>query len=356
MLGYLVAAAIAAVFALIASGGSLPAVGAAALVALLLAYIDLPVLAYGFMDPLLYAAGGAVIGALAGALVASARKTTPRRAPAVLAVLAVMLAGAFAFFSSTPMLHAASYRSLLGPVDTLRNDPDLAPVDPNTMRTIGRGMASRLAERVLGEKGALGSQVRIGRMELQIVRGGWYWVAPLDHSGFLRWLGSDGTPGYVMVSAADSRDVRLVTEVGGKPLRLRYNAGAFLNQDTRRHLYQNGYITRGLTDLSFEIDDAGRPFMVATEYVRRVGFGGDEPVGAVILDVQTGAAQRCAIAKCPAWIDLIQPEELTLEQIDDWGRYVRGWLNTSGRDKLTTTEGVARVLGRDGRQYIYTGI
>jgi hypothetical protein len=356
MLGYLIAAAIAAVFAGLASAGSLPAIGAAALVALLLAYVDLPVLAYGFLDPLLYAAGGAVIGALIGGLVAAARKKPFRTRPAVLTIVAVMLVGAFAFLRSAPMLHASAYRGLLGPVDTLRNDPGLAPVDPSVMRTIGRGMASRLAERVLGEKGALGSQVRIGRMELQIVRGGWYWVAPLDHAGFLRWLGADGTPGYVMVSASDSRDVRLVTEVAGKPLRLRYNAGAFLNQDTRRHLYQNGFIGKGLTDFSFEVDDAGRPFIVATEYVRRVGFGGDEPVGAVILDVQTGAAERCAIAKCPAWIDLIQPEGLTMEQIDDWGQYVHGWLNTSGREKLTTTEGVSRVLGRDGRQYIYTGI
>jgi hypothetical protein len=50
-----------------------------------------------------------------------------------------------------------------------------------------------------------------------------YWVAPLLHSGFFKWFNNqEGTAGYVMVSATNERDVRLVQNVAGKAIKIKY--------------------------------------------------------------------------------------------------------------------------------------
>ncbi|HEX3157856.1 MAG TPA: hypothetical protein VHQ45_05040, partial [Gemmatimonadaceae bacterium] len=354
--GYLLAGLVMGLFALVASS-SLVVAGLCALVGVVAGYAMLPVIALDFANLPMLAFAGAMLG-LAAARAGHQRRTPRATMGSALAVaLALGWLIVLPMATSTPMLHAGAYRALIGPVDTLRNAPDLAPVDPAHVRMVDGRLAERLAERVLGERGALGSQVTVGTMDLQVVRGEWWWVAPLNHAGFFRWLENRaGTPGYVMVSATDSRDVRLVTTLDGAPLALRHNAGAWLGDVPARHLYANGYATRGLIDFSFEIDDDGRPFLVATEIEHRVGFSGATPVGAVILDVQTGAHTRCAIADCPAWVDLIQPTELVTARINDWGEYVHGWFNPSKKNQLAATAGTARILDRAGHQFHYTGI
>lgn len=98
-------------------------------------------------------------------------------------------------------------------------------------------------------------------------------IAPLVHSGFFKWLNnSEGTTGYVMVSATNERDVKLVQEVNGKLIRLKYQDEAYFQSDMRRYLYFNGYNTVGLADFIFEIDEKGTPFWVATKYQKEIGF------------------------------------------------------------------------------------
>jgi hypothetical protein len=46
-----------------------------------------------------------------------------------------------------------------------------------------------------------------------------YWVAPLL-PGFFKWFNNQEGTGYVMVSATNERDVRLVQNVAGKPSKL----------------------------------------------------------------------------------------------------------------------------------------
>ena len=55
-----------------------------------------------------------------------------------------------------------------------------------------------------------------------------YWVAPLLHSGFFKWLNNrEGTPGYVLVSATNERDVKLVQTVNNQPVKIKYQSGAY---------------------------------------------------------------------------------------------------------------------------------
>jgi hypothetical protein len=65
--------------------------------------------------------------------------------------------------------------------------------------------------------------VELGAFCIQKVNKELYWVAPLLHSGF-KWMNNqEGTAGYVMVSATNERDVKLVQTTTENLLRLNTN-------------------------------------------------------------------------------------------------------------------------------------
>ena len=179
------------------------------------------------------------------------------------------------FITSFAGFHAKKYYDLPGEVITGKFSDDVAAIDMSQVRRVDGRLARNVADKRLGEDRGLGSRVEVGRMSIQTVNGKLFWVGPLNHSKFRRWLDNrSGTPGYVMVSASNENDVKLVMEVNENPLNLRYNKGAYFWDKPARHLYDNGYATNGMTDWTFEIDDQGRPFYVITDYKKRVGFKG----------------------------------------------------------------------------------
>ena len=161
-----------------------------------------------------------------------------------------------------------------------------------------------------------------------------------------------------MVSASNENDVKLVMDINGTSLNLRYNQGAYFSDKPERYVYDKGYATRGMTDWTFEIDDQGRPFYVITNYKKRIGFKGADALGIIVLDVQTGAIKPYTINDAPKWIDRIQPVRFVNQQLNDWGRYKQGWVNSwLGADGvLQTTKGISLVYGNDGNSYFYTGM
>jgi hypothetical protein len=93
-----------------------------------------------------------------------------------------------------------------------------------------------------------------------------------------------------------------------------------------------------------------------TRYKKTIGFGGEEAVGVVVVDTETGASQSYPIANAPAWIDRIQPDNFVEQQLNDWGNFVKGFWNFSNQNKLQITEGVTLVYGEDNKAYWYTGL
>jgi hypothetical protein len=184
-----------------------------------------------------------------------------------------------------------------------------------------------------------------------------YWVAPLLHSGFFKWMNNqEGTAGYVMVSATNERDVKLVQNIDGKELKIKFQPEAYFGSEIARHLYMNGYATVGLTDYTFEIDDEGNPFWVVTKYDKKIGFAGNDAKGIIIVDAQTGATTDFTIANAPKWVDRVQPIDFIEEQLNDWGEYVHGYWNFSNANKLQITEGLTLVYGKNNNSYWYTGL
>lgn len=279
------------------------------------------------------------------------------------AAMALLFVTVIPFISGAGCIHHARYRALLGEVNESAFSTDTAPVDLAHVRIVDQSVANRLGDKKLGEDTALGSQVTMGEMHIQRVGNDLFWVAPLNHSGFFKWTNSSGTPGYIMVSATNERDARLIEEVDGEKIQVRYNFGAFFSDRPDRRLYQNGYATTGLTDFVFEVDDEYRPYWVATKYRKRIGYWGDDATGAVVMDAQTGDIKEYALADLPEWVDRIQPESFIADQLNSWGRYVHGWWNLSHLDMLKVTSSrdneaptLSLVYGHDGHCYWYTGM
>ncbi|WP_296142309.1 hypothetical protein [uncultured Flavobacterium sp.] len=331
----------------------------------LLFYMTLPVINYGFIGLpvlLLFLILVSIIIFTKLEVIKPANKLRLVSAPPKLffytlfAVLAYVVI--VPLVTSLPMFRSDAYQKLIGKVEDGQNLKNhIAPISLDKIRVVDEELAMLLGEKIIGSQPSLGSQTEIGEFTIQKVNDELYWVAPLLHTGFFKWYNnSEGTPGYVMVSATNERDVKLIQEVKGKPVRIKYQSGAFFGSRIDRHVYFNGYATVGLEDFNFEIDDNGHPYWIVTKYKKRIGFAGNDATGVLVVDAQTGDIQEYDIANTPLWVDRIQPISFVEEQLNDWGEYVHGYWNWSNENKLMTTEGLTLVYGENHKSYWYTGL
>jgi hypothetical protein len=275
----------------------------------------------------------------------------------ILAVLAVYITVVPAI-TSWAIFHTSEYRNLIGNVEKESNlSNHMLPISIEKIRVVDQDLAQLLGDKVLGSQSALGSQVMLGTFNIQKVNNDLYWVAPLLHSGFFKWQKNmQGTNGYVMVNACNERDVKLVQKINGKKIYIKYQSEAYFFDNLERYLYFHGYWNVGLTDYSFEINDAGTPYWVVTKYKKTIGFDGEDAQGVVLVNAQTGEIKEYSIANTPKWVDRIQPGNFIETQLNDWGNYVKGYWNFSNEGKLKITEPVSMVYGEDNNAYWYTGL
>lgn len=262
--------------------------------------------------------------------------------------------------SSTPILFSQQYRDLIGNVETKEFSEEIPMIDLAQIPIVDEDYARRLGDKKLGEDVGLGSQVYVGDYTLISIKDELFWVAPLEHIDIIKWFTNrEGTPGYIMVSATDAQDVRLVqSDAQGNPIHLKYLPSAYFNEDIQRKVYFEGNMFEGLTDYSFELDENGRPYWVVTTYTKKVGIhGGADATGVVVVDAQTGETKKYSVDEAPEWIDRIQPQAFVLNQINDWGWYKRGFFNTlfARKEIIQTTPGT-NYMYINGDWYFYTGM
>lgn len=253
---------------------------------------------------------------------------------------------------------AMSYQGLIGDIKLSENfAKEVPPVALDKIRIIDQEVAHRLGDKVLGQElpgqeRTLGSQAYVGEFRIQNVNGELFWIAPLLHSGFFKWFNnSEGTPAYIKVSATSDSKVELISDV-----RVKYQPEAYFGSNLHRHLYLHGYMTTGLTDYTFEVDDEGRPYWVVSLYSHEIGFSGMNAYGVAVVNAETGEINEYTPETAPKWIDRIQPKEMIEEQLEYWGEYIHGYWNFSNLDKKTTTKGLSLVYGKDDQSYWYTGL
>ncbi len=201
--------------------------------AFLIIYFSLPVVNYGFTDLAL------LLIVLTGLWILLNRpihpNSTPQeivfqlksskvKAPVTFMVVLGLYITVLPILTSLAVFRSDAYRDLIGNVEVGESlSEHMAPISIEKIRVVDQALANLLGDKVLGAQAALGSQVRLGTFNIQKVGTELYWVAPLLHSGFFMWQkNSQGTPGYVMVNATNERDVKLVQEVKGKKVLIKY--------------------------------------------------------------------------------------------------------------------------------------
>ncbi|MEG0013375.1 MAG: hypothetical protein RR915_06725 [Cellulosilyticaceae bacterium] len=328
--------------------------------AILFAYVELPVLRPDFTSFYVVLIGFFLI---AGALCVDKNDllSIPKIAKFNFVIAAIL--GVFVtvvpFIVSAPILHADAYRNLIGPVVESDFTSDINPVSLDDIRLVDKETAMRLGDKKIGEVPGLGSISKLGEFHIQSVDGQLYWVAPLVHRDLIKWVTNlEGTTGYIKVSATNPQDVFFVQAIGEEPVKIVYQPDAYLHQDLARHLYTRGFVNVGLTDFTFEIDDAGIPHWVVSLYDHKVGFSGADAIGIATVNASTGEVQSYSIEEAPSWIDRIQPVSFVENQLSDWGLYVNGFLNSRIAEEgvLVPTPGTSLVYGEDGKSYWYTGM
>ncbi len=252
---------------------------------------------------------------------------------------------------SSVLFHVNTYKNQMPEAEVREFSSDLQPIDVSQLPVVDADLAALLADKKLGERPSLGSQVMLGEPTIQKVDGKLVWVVPLEHSGFFKWFSNiEGTPGYIVVSATNPRDVEYVDN-----FLIKYQPNAYLLDNLERHIRFSGGFFKGITDYSFEINDEGVPFWVITTYKNLTGIRLPEADGVMIINATTGQSTRYSLSNVPGWVDRVQPVDFVMTQIDNRGNYINGLFNFSHRGKFQTSEGSAIVYNND-RCYLYTGL
>ncbi|MBR5305344.1 MAG: hypothetical protein IKU47_00280 [Oscillospiraceae bacterium] len=278
------------------------------------------------------------------------RKAPFPKAP-IIAVIAVWAAYGIVTVGSTVFFNVPAYRDQMPDYRVGDFSSEIQVLDSDQIPIVDQSLATKIAEKKLGEKPSLGSQVVLGEPTIQTVNDRLVWVVPLQHSGFFKWLTNlSGTPGYIVVSATNSQDVEYVDSY-----LVKYQPNAYLFSDLYFHTRYTAALFTGTTDYSFELDDTGKPHWVITTYKYTRGFALPEATGAIVMDAATGKSTRYALEDVPSWVDRVQPEDFILTQINNKGKYVHGVFNFADKDKYQTSEGDI-IVYNNGRCFLFTGI
>ncbi len=252
---------------------------------------------------------------------------------------------------SSVIFNVSSYRDQMPDYRTGDFSSEIQIVDTNQVPIVDADLAMILADKKLGEKPSLGSQVVLGEPVIQTVNDELVWVVPLYHSGLFQWINNmEGTPGYIVVSATNANDVEYI-----EGYNIKYQPNAYLFDNLYFHTRFTAALFTGTTDYSFELDDDMKPHWVITTYKNLKGFALPEATGVIVIDAETGDSEKYDMDNIPDWVDRVQPQNFILTQINNKGEYVHGIFNFSDKDKYKTSQG-SLIIYNEGRCYLFTGI
>lgn len=200
------------------------------------------------------------------------------------------------------------------------------------------------------------SYYELGRLQIQKVNDAYVYIAPVEFSGFFKWVNGDTTPGYFSMSATDSSDNPKFIKA-----EMTYTPSSFFQKNVARHLRLEMPETIFYGDMQLEIDDDGAP-----HYIRSFGKfvsarNGFEVTGVALVDPQSGDIKKYALDEVPAFIDgAVSPEIVSLQN-DYFGNYIHGFWNSKfGKKDVKLPSGygteanVSPIFNEDGDMYYFT--
>ena len=156
---------------------------------------------------------------------------------------------------------------MIGKMETFDADTEiLKPLSLDHIRVVAGEQAAWKGDKVIAEAGeSYGSKFHPGKYNAQKIGDELHWVSFLEYNAFRHWSDSDGTPGYITVSAENIEETgHLKTKTpDNKSLNLRFVDSAYFGDYLRRKIYQE-YKTYTIADIHREIDDEYSPWYIVT--------------------------------------------------------------------------------------------
>lgn len=258
---------------------------------------------------------------------------------------------------SHEFFNAEKYQKLMT-VENREFSEDITQISMSDVPIVDKDSAVRLGDRKIGELVNLISQFEVDENDYSYTQINYQdvptRVAPLEYGDVIKWFNnhSEGIPGYISVNMT-TQDVDLIQLENG----IKYSPGEYFFRDLDRHLRFH-YPTKIFEDYSFEIDEEGNPYWICPVIDHTIGlFGGRDSVGVVIVDACTGESTYYDIADIPQWVDQAYDADMIIEQIDYWGKYKNGFINTIfGQKDVCVTSGGYNYLAMDDDVWLYTGL
>ena len=237
---------------------------------------------------------------------------------------------------------------------TEKDFKDFPKSDTSKVPILDRSTAEKIGDRYLGSLTDKVSQYVAADTYTQLtVDGKPYRVTPLEYADPIKWFNnqSKGIGEYIKVDMVTGN-----AELVDLKTPMKYSDSEYFNRDVKHHL-RIKYPTKIFKTPSFEVDDEGNPFYVATVYQKQFGLGVPRPSSVIILDATNGETKEYSLDEVPEWVDRVYPAEETIQQINYNGKYKDGFWNAliSKKNVTQTTEGYNYLsIGND--IYLYTGV
>ncbi len=254
----------------------------------------------------------------------------------------------------SPMFNAKSYQKRITVEENGNLIEDLPEVNFNQLPLLDRASSEVLGDRVMGQMSELVSQFNVSDLYTQINYNDTIMrVTPLEYADAIKWLTNrkNGVEGYITVNSVNGETNLVRLEKG-----MKYAPSALFNENLHRKL-RFTYPTLNFGDISFEIDNEGKPYYIVP-IIKYTAVGLKAKVnGVIIFDPVTGNSSKYKMEEVPNWVDIAYSAELVLEQVDDWGSYKNGFFNSifSQKNVVVTTDGY-NYLAMNDDIYLYTGI
>ena len=273
---------------------------------------------------------------------------------ALIAVLCIIVLNIAAWLSGAEIFNASRYVNLITPEDG-DFTADVAEINRSQIPVVDRDTASRLGQRKLGEMSDLVSQFVIEEDYTQInYKGKPVRVTPLTYGDIIKWFNnqSEGIPAYISVDMTTQETTLVRLEDG-----IKYSRGEYFFRNLDRYL-RFKYPTKIFDNISFEIDENGTPYWVASCVGFKIGiWSGRDIEGAVLLNAVTGESEYYALDDIPSWVDQVYSSEMIMEQLTYNGKYRSGFFNSifGQQGVLQPTDGY-NYLAINDDVYLYTGM
>lgn len=273
---------------------------------------------------------------------------------ALIIILAIVVLSGIASVIGAEIFNAKGYNQLITMTDGDFTQ-DIAELSKDQIPVVDRDTASRLGQRKLGEMSDLVSQFEIQELYTQInYKGRPVRVTPLIYGDIIKWFNnqSQGIPAYITVDMTTQETTLVRLENG-----IKYSPSEYLMRDLNRAL-RFKYPTKIFGNISFEIDDNGTPYWVASTVDYKIGYWSGEDIdGAILLNAVTGESEFYKKDEIPTWVDQVYDSDMILMQLNYNGKYRSGFFNSifGQRGVLQATDGY-NYLAINDDVYLYTGM